>query len=159
MKVTDFAAGTPSMAPDAYFPGHEVAYGIFVDRFGNVRNQFTVDCHGAWDGKTLTLKEHFTYVGGPNGQPTDREWFFHRTGPHAWYGYASDVPDGAVGEDSGNGFHMTYGYDLHTSAAGTTHVHISDWMFRESDNAVVNHTVFSKDGIDLGSAQIGFYKK
>jgi hypothetical protein len=156
MKVTDFSAGAPPMALDTYFPGHSTAYGIFIDRFGNVRNQFTVDCNGTWDGTTMTLHEEFHYVGGANGQPTSRTWAFLRTGPHDWVGTAGDIIGNAVGEDSGNGFHMTYQTNLHLGPNHTTRVSVSDWMFRQSTNVVVNHTTIKKWGITLGDVQIGF---
>ncbi|MDE8344782.1 MAG: DUF3833 family protein [Acidocella sp.] len=159
MRVTDFAAGAPPMALEDYFPGPSTAYGIFIDRFGNVRNQFTVDCQGGWDGTTMTLVEHFHYVGGANGQPTQRIWHFHRTGPHQWVGTAGDVIGDAVGEDSGNAFHMTYQTDLHTSPTHTLRVQVSDWMFRQSQHVVINHTVISKAGITLGDVQIAFVHK
>ncbi len=156
MQVTDFSAGAPTMALDSYFPGHSVAYGIFIDRFGNVKNQFTVDCHSTWDGTTMILHEHFTYVGGPNGQPTERTWMFHRTGPHAWEGTAGDIIGNAVGEDSGNGFHITYTTDLHTSPTSTLRVNVSDWMLRQSQDVVINHTTIKKFGLTLGDVQIAF---
>jgi len=159
MQVTDFTAGAPPMALDGYFPGHEIAYGIFIDRFGNVRNQFTVDCHGSWDGTTMTLDEHFTYVGGANGQPTHRVWHFHRTGPHSWEGTAGDIIGVATGEDSGNAFHMTYSTDLHTGPNHTLRVQVSDWMFRQSQDVVINHTTIAKAGITLGDVQIAFVHK
>ncbi len=158
MRPVDFASGSPTMALDNYFPGHSIAYGIFIDRFGNVRNQFTVDCHGSWDGTTMTLVEHFTYVGGANGQPTFREWHFHKTGPNTWIGRANDTIGDAVGEQDGNAFHMTYSVDLHTGNSAHE-VQVSDWMFRQSPDVVINHTVISKLGITLGDVQIAFVHK
>lgn len=155
MQPKDFASGSPTMALNDYFPGHSVAYGIFIDRFGNVRNQFTVDCHGSWDGTTMTLHEHFTYVGGANGQPTERVWHFHKTGPNTWVGTAGDVIGNAIGEQDGNAFHMTYVTELHQGSSTHT-VSVSDWMFRQSPNVVINHTTISKLGVTLGDVQIAF---
>lgn len=158
MQPKDFAGGSPTMALDDYFPGHSTAYGLFIDRFGNVRNQFTVDCQGSWDGTTMTLVEHFTYVGGPDGQPTSRIWHFHKTGPNQWVGTAGDVIGDAVGEQDGNVFHMTYVTDLHKGGS-TLRVAVSDWMFRQSDDVVLNHTTISKLGVTLGDVQIAFVHK
>ncbi|MDR3520092.1 MAG: DUF3833 family protein [Acidocella sp.] len=155
MQPQDFSGGSPTMALNDYFPGHSTAYGIFIDRFGNVRNQFTVDCHGSWDGTTMILQEHFTYVGGANGQPTSRTWHFHKTGPNSWEGTAGDVIGVATGKQDGNAFHMTYVTELHTGSS-THQVSVSDWMFRESPGVVINHTTISKLGITLGDVQIAF---
>jgi hypothetical protein len=159
MDVKSFSSGTPPMALDRYFPGHSTAYGIFIDRFGTVRNQFTVDCDSSWDGTTLTLHEHFTYVGGANGQPTSRTWVFHRTGDHTWEGTAGDIIGNAEGEDSGNAFHMTYQTNLHLGPTHTTKVSVSDWMFRQSQDVVINHTTINKWGLKLGDVQIAFVHK
>ncbi len=155
MKVQDFAAGSPAMTLDSYFPGHSTAYGMFIDRFGNVKKQFTVDCHSTWDGTTMVLDEHFTYVGGADGQPENREWRFHKTGPNQWAGTAGDIIGNAVGEQSGNAFHMTYATNLHSSGH-VIGVSVSDWMFRQSQTVVLNHTTFSKLGVTLGDVQIAF---
>ncbi len=155
MKVQDFSAGSPTMTLDGYFPGHSTAYGMFIDRFGNVQKQFTVDCNSTWDGTTMVLREHFTYVGGADGQTENRVWQFHKTGPNQWEGTAGDVIGNAVGEQSGNAFHMTYTNDLHSNGH-TIRVSVSDWMFRQSQSVVLNHTTISKLGVTLGDVQIAF---
>ncbi len=155
MQPQDFASGTPSMALQDYFPGHSTAQGIFIDRFGTVRNQFTVDCDGSWDGTTLTLDEHFTYVGGAHGQITHRVWHFHQTAPNHWVGTAGDVIGDAVATQYGNVFHMNYVTDLKTGSS-SYRVAVSDWLFRESPTVVLNHTIISKLGVELGQVQIAF---
>ncbi len=155
MQVQQFAGGSPSMSPDAYFPGHATSYGIFIDRFGNIRNQFTVDCDSTWDGQTLVLHEQFHYVGGANGQPSFRVWHFHKTGPDTWLGSANDTIGDATGVVAGNAFHIQYHVLLHQGTA-THEVAVSDWMLRSSDKVMVNHTVISKLGITLGDVQIAF---
>ena len=55
MTVTNVSQKKPDLILEQYFLGKTFASGIFEDRFGNVRRQFTVDIDGTWDGKTLTL--------------------------------------------------------------------------------------------------------
>ncbi len=155
MNVTDFAAGTPEMRLESYFPGAAEAHGMFLDRFGNVRNQFSVAIHSEWDGKTLTMHEHFTYVGGAHGQLVDRVWHFHKAGDHRWIGTATDVIGEAHGRWSGNAFHMRYTVDLPVGKS-RWRVQFSDWLFRESPRVVLNHAVVSRFGITIGQVQLAF---
>lgn len=155
MKVTDFAAGTPTMQLEAYFPGHAEAHGMFLDRFGNVRNQFTVTTDSTWDGKLLVLHEHFDYVGGPHGQLVDRIWQFRKAGGHAWIGTATDVIGEAHGRWAGNAFHMRYTVDLPVGRS-RWRVRFSDWLFRESPRVVLNHAVVTRFGLTLGQVQLVF---
>ena len=47
-----------------YFSGQSRAWGLFEDRFGKVRRQFSVDIEGRVSGDTLTLEEDFVYDDG-----------------------------------------------------------------------------------------------
>ena len=43
MNIEDFKNTKPELVLEEYFAGKVSAYGIFEDRFGNLRRQFTVD--------------------------------------------------------------------------------------------------------------------
>ena len=58
-----------------YFNGKTKAWGMFEDRFGNVRKQFSVQIDGRWDGKALRLEENFTYS---DGELEKRIWTIKR---------------------------------------------------------------------------------
>jgi hypothetical protein len=50
MKPEDTPVREPRFRIEEYFPGRTRAWGIFQDRFGRLRRQFTVDIDGTWDG-------------------------------------------------------------------------------------------------------------
>ena len=79
MKPADFTTGEPRLVLEDYFNGHTKAWGLFEDRFGLVKRQFTVDITGVWNGETLTLDEHFLYNDGETDQ---RVWTIRKTGAH-----------------------------------------------------------------------------
>ena len=56
MKPEDFKDATPKLVLEDYFAGQTRAWGMFEDRFGSVRRQFSVDITGTWDGETLILR-------------------------------------------------------------------------------------------------------
>ena len=47
-----------------YFDGETTAWGLVVDRFGNLQRTFKVRLNGNIDNKQLLLKEYFTYNDG-----------------------------------------------------------------------------------------------
>ena len=63
-----------------FFAGDSVAYGIFEDRFGNLRRQFRVNMTGTVQGDTLTLVEDFLY---DDGERAERTWVIRNTGVEA----------------------------------------------------------------------------
>ena len=64
MKPSDFSKAEPLLRIEDYFVGQTRAWGIFEDRFGNLRRQFDVDIQGSWDGEALVLDERFRYRDG-----------------------------------------------------------------------------------------------
>ena len=63
----DIAAHTerrPAFDLADFFAGRSVAYGIFEDRFGNLRRQFRVEIEASESGNILTLDERFLYADG-----------------------------------------------------------------------------------------------
>ena len=79
MKPEDFAGRAPAFALEDFFAGEGKAWGLFQDRFGNVRKQFVADTRGTWnpaEGK-LTLTESFTY---DDGSQEERTWHIAKLG-------------------------------------------------------------------------------
>ena len=62
--VTHLAERRPTLALEQFFEGQSVAYGIFEDRFGNLRRQFRVNLQGTVSGNRLVLDEQFLYEDG-----------------------------------------------------------------------------------------------
>ena len=68
MKPQDFENKEPVFDVFSYFQGHSRAWGIFEDRFGTLRRQFTVDINGTVNDGVLTLTEDFLYDDGEKDQ-------------------------------------------------------------------------------------------
>ncbi|WP_296994155.1 DUF3833 family protein, partial [Thalassospira sp. UBA1131] len=64
MKPQDFAQKEPRFDVFDYFEGDSWAWGIFEDRFGTLRRQFTVEITGTVEDGVLTLEEDFIYDDG-----------------------------------------------------------------------------------------------
>lgn len=154
MKPIDFKDTVPRLLIEDYFMGQTQAWGIFEDRFGKLRRQFTVDISGQWDGKQLVLDEHFQYS---DGEADRRVWRIRKTGPHTYEGQADDVIGMAHGESYGNALNWRYDMDLKVGD-GTLRVHFDDWMYLQPSGVLINRAKVSKLGVEIGAVTLAFMK-
>lgn len=154
MKPEDFAGRTPEFVLERYFAGTTKAWGIFEDRFGNLRREFAVDIEGTWDGELLTLVEDFRYS---DGETEQRIWRIRKTGAHSYEGEADGVIGVAQGKAYGNALNWRYDFDLQVGDNSWT-VHFNDWMFLQEDGVMINRAKVSKLGFEIGQATIFFRK-
>jgi hypothetical protein len=154
MKPSDFENSTPKLVIEEYFAGETLAWGIFEDRFGRLRRQFTVDITGTWDGEQLVLDERFVYS---DGETDRRVWKIRKTGPHTYEGLADDVVGAARGEAYGNALNWKYDMDLKVGD-GTMRVHFNDWMFLQPSGVLLNRARVTKLGFKLGEVTLAFMK-
>lgn len=154
MKPEDFAGREPTLLIEDYFAGRTKAWGIFEDRFGQLRRQFEVEIEGTWDGETLTLVEDFVY---DDGETERRVWTITKPGEHAYEGRAEGVIGVAKGSAYGNALNWRYDFALNVGG-DTWKVSFDDWMFLQSDGVLINRAEVSKFGIKLGVVTIAFRK-
>ena len=155
MTLDEFAGAEPRLRLEEYFVGHSRAWGIFEDRFGNLRRQFVVDIEGTWQDGVLTLDERFVY---DDGERQRRVWRIRPTGTDTYEGRADDIVDVAAGRVAGNALNWTYRMDLPISGR-TWRVTFEDWMFLQPHGALVNKADVTKFGIRLGTVSIFFMKQ
>jgi Protein of unknown function (DUF3833) len=154
MNPRDFKDAEPRLTIEEYFAAETRATGIFEDRFGRLRRQFTVEITGTRDGDTLVLDERFKYS---DGETEQRIWNIRKTGPHSYEGRANDVIGVAYGEAYGNA--LNWRYDVHLKiGGGTLRVHFDDWMFLQPSGVLINRARVSKFGIEIGQVTLAFVK-
>ena len=149
----------PGLDLAEFFAGDSVAYGIFEDRFGNLRRQFRVNMTGTVEGDTLTLVEDFLY---DDGERADRTWVIRRTGTDdrvivSYEGTAADVTGTARGRVAGNALNWEYDVVLNMSGSEVK-VHFDDWLYRQDEDVAINRAFISKFGIEIGSVTIVFLR-
>ncbi len=152
MKPEDFAGREPTLLIEDYFAGRAKAWGIFQDRFGQLRRQFEVDIEGTWDGTTLTLVEDFAY---DDGETERRVWRIEKLDEHAYRGRADGVIGVAEGRAYGNALNWTYRFALKVGD-NTWTVTFDDWLFLQSDGVLINRADVTKFGITLGEVTLVF---
>lgn len=154
MKPQDFAQTSPRFLLEEYFAGRTQAWGLFEDRFGTIRRQFTVDMTGRTEGDGLVLEEDFLYS---DGERDRRVWRITRTGEHSYEGTADDVIGTAVGAAYGNAVNWRYELNL-AVGDGTWRVKFDDWMFLQPGGVVMNRAMVTKWGIEIGRVTLFFAK-
>lgn len=152
MKPEDFANRQPRLQIEEFFAGKTKAWGIFEDRFGNLRREFVVDIDGAWDGRTLTLDERFVYS---DGEKDRRVWTITKHDQHTYTGAAGDVIGTAQGKSYGNA--LNWSYDMNLKVGGDTwKVRFDDWMFLQPGGVLLNRAVVRRWGIAIGTVTLAF---
>ena len=154
MDIEDFVDQGPQLQIEDYFQGNTKAWGLFEDRFGAVRRQFTVDINGTWDGSELVLDEKFIFN---DGETDRRVWRIKKKGVNQYVGRADDVVGSAEGKAFGNALHWRY--DVNMKIGGRDwRVTFDDWMFLQAGDALINRASVSKWGIEIGSITLFFIK-
>jgi hypothetical protein len=157
MKPQDFAAHRPPLALEEFFAGRGQAWGLFQDRFGTVRKQFSATTEGHWDPQAarLELAEDFVY---DDGSTESRVWDIHKLDDARY----TATTDGLVGEARiearGNAVNLRYRLKLPMGGRRVA-LDFDDWMFRQSDDLVIDRAAVSKFGILLGTATICFQRE
>lgn len=143
-----------SFVLEDYFAGPIRAWGMFVDRFGRIQRQFSVDLRGDREDRELVLTEDFVF---DDGERSRRIWRITPLGDGRYEGRADDVVGTAKGQITGN--RLTWSYDLELPIGGRVwRVHFDDVMLRQDDAVLLNRATMSKFGIRLGEVIICFQK-
>ncbi|MFT6556472.1 DUF3833 domain-containing protein [Sneathiella sp.] len=152
MKPEQFKNATPALDLFEYFDGKTTAWGIFEDRFGNLRRQFKVDIDGTVNGDTLVLDEAFVYA---DGEKSRRVWTIIAKDAHRFEGSADDVIGKAVGISYGNSLNWTYEMDLKVEDS-VWRVKFDDWLFRQPDDVIINRATVTRWGFEIGTVTLFF---
>ena len=153
MRIEEFAGREPKLDLYEYFDGRTRAWGMFEDRFGRVRREFTVDISGRREGADgFVLEEDFVYS---DGERERRVWRLRRTAPGTYEGRADDVIGVAQGRVAGNA--LNWRYVLALKVGGSTwNVDFDDWMFLQPGGVMLNRARVSKFGIAIGEVTLSF---
>lgn len=155
MRIEDFTDRKPALDLFAYFDGRSRAWGIFEDRFGRLRREFTVDIVGRREGADgFVMEEDFVYS---DGETERRVWRLVRKAPGVYEGHADGVIGVAQGRSAGNAFNFRYAFALKVGESRWS-VDFDDWMFLQADGVILNRARVSKWGLSVGEATISFQR-
>ena len=154
MNIESFSKNTPAFKLEEYFNGKTEAWGMFHDRFGNLKRTFKVDIDGEISDNLLTLDERFLY---DDGEKDQRIWSIKILGDNKYSGQAADVIGEATGVAKGNALNWKYKLNLKVKDS-TIKVDFDDWMFLQDRNILINRAEVKKWGVNIGVVTITFLK-
>ena len=154
-EVSQYQAERPVLELQHYLNGTLDAWGMFQDRWGDVKKRFHVVVQANWQGDTGTLDESFSWSDGTRSR---RVWTLRRQPDGTYRGTADDVIGEAVGELSGNALHWRYVLALPVGSR-TWNVNVDDWMFLMDDKVMLNRSTMSKWGFRIGDVTLAFAKR
>ena len=154
MKPEDYINTEPKIKIEEYFLGNVKAWGIFQNRFGKVKRQFTAKMEGSFDGEFLILKEDFNWN---DGEKQNRKWKIKKVEDNKYEGTAPDVVGIAKGVSYGSAFKFEYNL-LIPFKDKKIKVRFDDWIFKQDDKVAINRAIVSKFGFKVGELTVLFVK-
>lgn len=151
----NFKGREPAFIIEDYFQGETRAYGIFEDRFGKLRREFTVEIDGKMEDGVLVLDERFFYK---DGETDRRVWKISKTGAHSYEGWAADIIGTAQGRSFGNALTWSYDMDLKVGEE-YWRVGFEDWFYLQPDGVLLNRARITRFGIEIGTLTLVFLKE
>lgn len=145
----------PALVLEDYLNGTLDAYGLFINRQGQVTRRMHVVMKASWTGDEGVLDEDFTWS---DGEKQKRVWHLKKISPTKYEGRADDVVDVAQGEVSGNAFHWVYTLAVKVNDS-VYNFSFDDWMYLMEDQILINRTEMSKFGLTVGEINIVFIKR
>jgi len=145
----------PLLVLEDYLNGTFDAYGMFINRKGQVTRRMHVVMKASWKLDSGLLEEEFKWSDGVDQK---RVWILKKTSSGKYEGRADDVVGVAAGEVAGNAFHWKY--TLAVDVDGSTYnINFDDWMFLMNDQILINRAEMSKFGFKVGEINIVFIKR
>ena len=157
--MKEYAANSPALKLEQFFEGRSYAYGIFEDRFGNLRRQFRVRIDGTTGADGLILDERFIY---DDGETARRIWTIQNmgadeTGLVHYQGQAEDIDGMATGRIAGNV--LSWSYDIVLSLSGQNlKVKFDDFIYQLDEDIAINRAFVSKWGVEIGQVTLVFLR-
>ncbi len=129
---------------------------MFQGRDGEVKKRFYVDIDATHEGDdVIILDEKFSWADGSKSQ---RIWRLTEKSNGRWIGTADDVVGEATGDVVGNTLHWDYVLNLPVEDK-TYKVNFDDWMYLINDDVMLNRSVMTKFGVELGSVTLSMHRK
>lgn len=132
-----------------------MASGIVKDRSGRVIRYFNATIDASWEGGVGTLDEQFVF---DDGEEQTRVWTLERTAAGAYIATAGDVIGESQMKVLGNSLFMQYVLRI-PYGDGTIDVNVDDRMYLVSDTVLLNESVMSKWGVNVGQITLVIQKK
>ncbi|MEO9275223.1 DUF3833 domain-containing protein [Marinomonas sp. 5E14-1] len=148
--VSLYASNEPKFELEEFFSGSLTAHGILKNRSGEVIRYFNAILEGRWENGVGTLTEEFLF---DDGEIQNRTWTMTPDEKGQYIATANDVTGFGEVKIAGNALFMDY--ILQVSYKGDTlEVKVDDRMYMVKDGVVMNESVMTKFGFEVGYLSI-----
>jgi hypothetical protein len=154
VSVEDYAENQPVMVIEEFFQGRLTAHGILKNRGARVIRYFNATIAATWENGVGTLDERFAF---DDGEQQQRVWTLTPDASGNYTGTANDVVGQSTLKTSGNSLFLDYVLRV-PYGDGTLDVHIDDRMYRVSDRVLINESIMTKWGVEVGQLTLVILK-
>jgi len=155
VDVEEYAGNSPRLVPETFFNGKLEAHGIVKDRSGKVIRYFNADIDASWDDGVGTLDERFVF---DDGERQTRVWKLSKTTGNEYLATAGDVIGDGKMRVSGNALFLDYVLRIPYDG-DTIDLRIDDRMYQVSDKVLLNESIMTKVGFDVGEITLVIIKQ
>jgi hypothetical protein len=146
ISVTEYSNNGPKLVLQEFFDGPLSANGIVKDRSGKVIRYFNASIDASWEGDVGTLDENFVF---DDGEKQQRIWTIVKDDAGKYIGTANDVIGSSQLKVAGNSLFLNYVLRI-PYEDGTLDLSIDDRMYLVSENVLINESVMTKWGFQVG---------
>ena len=150
VAVEDYATNKPQIVAEQFFNGKLLAHGIVKDRDGRVIRYFRARIDASWRDGIGTLDESFVF---DDGEQQKRVWTLKPSADNQYIATAGDVIGEGKMTVAGNSVFLDYvlrvPYD-----GDSIDLRIDDRMYLVSDRVLLNESIMTKWGFEVGSLML-----
>ncbi|MBR7888879.1 DUF3833 domain-containing protein [Marinomonas sp. A79] len=152
--VSMYAKNEPKFDLESFFSGPLSAHGILKNRSGEVIRYFNATLEGSWEEGVGTLAEVFVF---DDGEVQNRTWTMTPNNKGTYTATANDVVGSGEVNISGNALFMNYVLQVPYDG-DVIEVNVDDRMYMVKDGVVMNESVMTKFGFEVGYLSIVIQK-
>ena len=146
VTVDNYSDNKPLLVPEQFFDGELSAHGIVKDHSGQVIRYFSAKIKAYWVDGIGTLDESFVF---DDGEQQTRIWKLKPQPDGSYVATAGDVIGEGRMKASGNSLFLDYVLRI-PYGDGTIDLRIDDRMYLVSERVLLNESVMTKWGFEVG---------
>jgi hypothetical protein len=147
VSVEDYTANKPRLVAEEFFDGKLLAHGIVKDRSGRVIRYFTASIDASWNDGIGTLDESFVF---DDGEQQTRVWTLTPGVDNTYVASADDVIGEGKMKVAGNSVFLDYVLRVPYNG-DSIDLRIDDRMYLVSERVLLNESIMTKWGFEVGS--------
>jgi len=154
VSVEDYANNEPRLVAEQFFNGQLMAHGVLKDRGGKVIRYFSASIDASWRDGIGTLDERFVF---DDGERQTRVWTLKPTGDGNYIATAGDVIGDGKMKVAGNSLFLDYVLRIPYDG-DTLDLRIDDRMYLVSERVLLNESIMTKFGVEVGRIMLVIQK-